>query len=66
MSLTDRVLDALKSALQLEIRVAAMADNVGELAREVRDMDKRLVRIETLVEFSARRTPSISGPRSSS
>jgi hypothetical protein len=54
MSVTDKVLDALKSAIQLDGRVTAMADNVAELAREVRDIDRRLVRVETTIELTAR------------
>jgi hypothetical protein len=54
VSITDRVLDALKTAIQLEERVTSMARNVSELARDVRDIDKRLVRVETVIEFGTR------------
>ncbi len=55
MSVTDRVLDALKAAILLEARVTSLADNVGQLARDVRDIDKRLVRVEALIEFATGR-----------
>ena len=54
MSITDRVLDALKSAIQLEMRVSAMAESVAVLARDVREIDKRLVRVETAIENGRR------------
>ncbi len=54
MSITDRVLDALKSAIQLEMRVSGLAASVADLARDVREIDKRLVRVETVIEFGAR------------
>jgi hypothetical protein len=54
VSLTDRVLDALKSAVLLEARVTSLATHTAELAREVRDIDRRLVRVETLVELASR------------
>ncbi|HKO09762.1 MAG TPA: hypothetical protein VJ487_18815 [Alphaproteobacteria bacterium] len=54
MSITDRVLDALKSAIQLETRVTSLASDVRDLAREVRDIDRRLVRIEAAIEFGTR------------
>jgi SMC interacting uncharacterized protein involved in chromosome segregation len=54
VSITDRVLDALKTAIQLEERVTSMARSVSELAREVRDIDKRLVRVEAVIEFGTR------------
>jgi hypothetical protein len=56
VSITDRVLDALKSAIQLEMRVSALATNVADLARDVREIDKRLVRVETVIEFGTRGT----------
>jgi len=54
MSITDRVLDALKNAVLLESRVSTLADSVAELARDVRGMDRRLVRLETMVELARR------------
>jgi hypothetical protein len=54
MSLTDRILEALRAAILLEARVSALAENVGGLARDVRDIDKRLVRVEALIEFGSR------------
>ena len=54
MSLTDRVLESLRNAILLESRVSALAGSVGELARDVRDMDRRLVRLETVLEIAER------------
>ena len=54
MSITDRIFDAVKTAILLEGRVSSMAENVAELARDVREIDKRLVRIETLVDVGTR------------
>ena len=54
MSITDRVLDALKSAIQLELRVTSLANHVADLARDVRDIDKRVVRLETMIELGSR------------
>ncbi|MCC6467093.1 MAG: hypothetical protein IT563_02130 [Alphaproteobacteria bacterium] len=54
MSVTDKILDALKSTIQLDGRVTAMANNVAELAREVRDIDRRLVRVETTIDLATR------------
>jgi hypothetical protein len=54
VSLTDRVLEALRNAVLLESRVSALAGSVCELARDVRDMDRRLVRLETVLEIAER------------
>jgi hypothetical protein len=58
MSILTDVLAGLKTAIQLEERVKGMAGNVSEMAREMRDIDKRLVRVETVIEvgLSARGT----------
>jgi hypothetical protein len=54
MSVISDVLGALKTAIQLEERVKSMAGNVANLAQEVREIDKRLVRLETIIEFGTR------------
>jgi hypothetical protein len=54
VSLTDRVVEALRAAILLEARVSALAENVGGLAKDVRDIDKRLIRVEALIEFGSR------------
>lgn len=55
MSLMDKVLEALRSAILLEARVTNLAGHVAELATEMRDIDRRLVRLETLTEVNAGR-----------
>lgn len=62
MSITDRVLDALKSAIQLDLRVSALANSLADLSRDVREIDKRLVRIETLIELGIRGAGSPAPP----
>jgi hypothetical protein len=54
VSVTDRVFEALKTAILLDARVKSLADHVAQLARDARDVDKRLVRIEALIEFGSR------------
>ena len=52
MGITDRILDGLKTTIQLNDRVVAMSGEVKQLARDVRDMDRRLVRVETAMELA--------------
>jgi len=54
VSITDRVLDALKAAILLEARVSTLAENVGLHAKDIRDIDKRLLRVEAQIEFGMR------------
>lgn len=60
MGVTDRILDGLKATIQLNDRVVSMSGEVKQLARDVRDIDRRLVRVETLVELATHgRAPHI-------
>jgi hypothetical protein len=51
MALGDRILDALKAGVQLNERVTGLSREVKEMARDIRDLDRRLVRIETAFEL---------------
>ncbi len=60
MSGMDRMIDAITGAIRLTDRVEALSREVSALAVEVkgsagemRELDRRLVRIEALVEFTA-------------
>ena len=51
MAITDRIFDGLKAAIQLNTRVeSAVGRRLETLAREVRDIDRRLIRVETALE----------------
>jgi hypothetical protein len=54
VSITDKVLEALRTAILLESRVSALAAGVGDLAKDVRDIDRRLVRVETVIELGTK------------
>ncbi len=64
MSILADVVAGLKTAIQLEERVKGMAANVSDMAREMRNIDKRLVRVETVIEvgLSARGGAAPTGP----
>ena len=52
MSAFDRILESVKDVLRMNDDVQRLAEGVKDLAIEVRDHDRRLVRIETLIEVS--------------
>jgi len=54
VSITDRVLEAVRTAILLESRVSALAAGVGDLAKDVRNIDRRLVRVETAIELGTK------------
>jgi hypothetical protein len=73
MSAMDRVIDAITGSIRMADKVEALSREVSALAAEVkagageiRAIDRRLVRIEALVEFTAasRARPSAApGPK---
>ncbi|MDR3516516.1 MAG: hypothetical protein P4M00_11900 [Azospirillaceae bacterium] len=60
MSLLADVMAGLRTAIELEGRVKSMAGNVSDMAREMRDIDKRLVRVETIIEIGLAGRPASS------
>ncbi len=53
MALADRIFDALKAAIQLSTRVESLGNRSEVLAREVRELDRRLIRVETALELAS-------------
>ena len=62
MAALDRILDGVKEVLRMSDELQRVAKGVKELAVEVRELDKRMVRIETMVEVAKTRAAS-SPPR---
>lgn len=53
MSAFDRVLDGVKQVLMATEEIRRLSENVKALAVEVREIDRRLVRIETMADIAA-------------
>ncbi|MBA2408769.1 MAG: hypothetical protein H0V62_02965 [Gammaproteobacteria bacterium] len=54
MSWRDKVVEALRTGFVLNERVMELAKKVERLDDDVRTIDRRLVRMETLVELAGR------------
>jgi len=52
MSALDRILEGVKEVLKMNSEIKRLAEAVRDLNLEVREIDRRLVRIETLAELS--------------
>ncbi len=48
----DRIIDGVREVLRMTDEVKRLPDGLKSLAIEVRDLDKRLVRIETMAEIA--------------
>lgn len=70
MTAFDRILDGIKEVLRATDEIKRLSEGVKMLAIEVRDIDRRLVRIETMAEIaktqgagrSSRKLPRSSKP----
>lgn len=54
MSLADRLFDGIKDLLVMRDEVARLTANADRLAAGAMDHEKRLVRIETIIEMTGR------------
>lgn len=52
MAAFDQIVEGVKEVLRMSGEIKRLADAVRELGTEVRDIDRRLVRIETMAEIS--------------
>ena len=57
MSLAENVFNGLKDTFFVGENLKRLANNVDRLEREVRAQDRRLVRVETIVELATGRGP---------
>jgi hypothetical protein len=52
MSAISDILTGLKTVMELTAKVGALTQDIDRLAAEVRDIDRRLVRVETIIEVT--------------
>ena len=63
MGVVDRLFDAMKATVEMRGDIDRNADKLRATADAVLDHEKRLIRIETLVEFSTARSATRRLPR---
>jgi hypothetical protein len=52
MSTIRDILSGLKTAIELNGKVVSVGNAVDRLATDMRDLDRRLVRVETIIEIA--------------
>ena len=52
MGIADRIFDGLRATIQLNERVAVLGQELKALSVDVRDLDRRLIRVETALELA--------------
>ena len=52
MSVTERILTGIRNVLRQQDKIEALTEAVKQLSSEMRELDRRLVRIETMIELA--------------
>lgn len=52
MGISEKVMEALRAAIILNERVTTLIDKVNRVDQDIRHMNERLIRLETLVEVA--------------
>jgi hypothetical protein len=53
MGLSEKVMEALRSGILLNERVNTLIDKVDRMDTDIRKMNERLIRVETMIELAA-------------
>ena len=62
MSALDRIMSSIRQVILMEAKLQTLADGVENVADLILDHEKRLIRIETLVEVAqSNRLPPVDG-----
>lgn len=56
MAWSEKLLEALRKGMVLNERLNGLADKIERLDQDVRDLDRRVVRLETFVEIGGQQT----------
>jgi hypothetical protein len=54
MSMSSKIFEALTGAIKLNDTITHLAENVKDLAKEVKEIDRRLIRLEAFVEIAGK------------
>lgn len=58
MAISSKIFEALTSAIKMNDTIVHLAEDVKNLAKEVRELDRRLIRLETFIEIAEKQRSS--------
>jgi hypothetical protein len=58
MSVSEKVLEALRAGILLNERVSTLLEKVERMDQDMRKMNERLIRLETMVEMARMQPPT--------
>ena len=56
MGVSEKVMEALRSGILLNERVTILIDKVNRMDQDIRHMNERLIRLETMVEIAQKQS----------
>jgi hypothetical protein len=56
MGVSEKVMEALKAGILLNERVITLIDMVNRMDQDIRHMNERLIRLETMVEIAQKQS----------
>ena len=63
MGVSEKVVEALRAGILLNERVTTLIDKVNRMDQDIRHMNERLIRLETLVEIAKMPPVQTVGPK---
>lgn len=63
MGLSEKVMEALRSSILLNERVSTLIDKVNRMDDDMRQMNGRLIRVETIIELATMQKGENQNPR---
>ena len=63
MGLSEKVMEALRSGILLNERVNALISKVDRMDSDMRKMNERLIRVETMIEMATMQKGDTRNPR---
>ncbi len=56
MGVSEKVMEALRAGILLNERVTTLIDKVNRMDQDIRHMNERLIRLETMVEIAQKQS----------
>ncbi len=56
MGVSEKVMEALRAGILLNERVTTLIDKVNRMDQDIRHMNERLIRLETIVEIAQKQS----------
>jgi len=56
MGVSEKVMEALRAGILLNERVTTLIDKVNHMDQDIRHMNERLIRLETMVEIAQKQS----------